>query len=131
MSQDKNMLTVETIGNVATDPGLFGAFDEVIEHDAQPTRWPGLELTDDGDKIVDAAELFHDHSLDPKVMPPHLLDQFRIVLTLDVDTTLPGNAGTMTVDPNRARCGSIGPVAGGRAGTYQPHGRTIEPESWP
>ena len=39
----------------------------------------------DRGQIVDPAEVFDDHTFDPKVVTPHLLDELRIVATLDVD----------------------------------------------
>ena len=53
--------------------------DHVVDQHAQPTARTRPELLDDPDQIVDPAEVFDDHSLDPQIITPHLLDEFRVV----------------------------------------------------
>ena len=67
------------------DAGLLRAGHEVVDEHAEPTARAGLELLDDADEIVDAAEVFDDHALDAQVVAPHLLDEFGVVSALDVD----------------------------------------------
>ena len=59
------------------------------------TRWststpsrrpgPGRNSADDGDQVVDAAQVLDHHALDAQIVAPHLLDQFGVVAALDVD----------------------------------------------
>ena len=63
------------------------------------------------DEIVDAAEVFDHHALDPQVVAPHLLDEFGVVSALDVDPAgqcdprlAPGTA----TEPDAVRAGAAG-----------------------
>src|SRR3954447_9335322 len=85
------------------DPELLRTRNQVVHQDAQAGVRARGELGHDRGEVVDALQVLDDHALDPQVVPPHLLDQLRVVPTLDVDTPRPGHprAGT----GNRHRTG--------------------------
>ena len=76
----------------------------MIDEHPQPSLRARLELLDDADEIVDAAEVFDHHALDPQVVAPHLLDELGIVAALHVHPTGPGNSGTRPAHCHRAGC---------------------------
>src|SRR3712207_7370121 len=49
-------------------------------------------------QVVDAVQRLDHDTLDPQVVAPDLLDQLGVVLALDVDAALAGDAGTGTGD---------------------------------
>src|SRR5271166_1064655 len=65
--------------------GFLRTGDEVVDEHAESARGPRPELLDDVDEIVDAAQPLDHHALDPQVVPPDLLDELRVVPSLDVD----------------------------------------------
>ena len=96
------------------DAGLLGAGHEVVDEHAQPASGVGCELVDDGDQVVDAAQVLDRDALDPQVVAPHLLDELGVVASLDVDAARQRDAGAGVVDGARAGCRPGGP---GRCGT--------------
>lgn len=67
------------------DPGLLGAVDEMVDKDAEPAVRAGAELLHDRRQVVDAFQVLHDDTDVTQVITPDLLDQFGVVLALDID----------------------------------------------
>jgi hypothetical protein len=57
--------------------------------------------------MINAVEHLNDHTFDPKIVSPHLLDQFGIVLSLDPNSRCSGNARRCMGDRDRTGCGSL------------------------
>ncbi len=87
------------------DPGLLAAVDQMIEQDTETPPGTGPEGTDDSGEVVGTMEGLDDHTLDPEIGPPHLLDQFGVVQALDQDPARLGHPGGDAVDGDRARSG--------------------------
>jgi hypothetical protein len=58
-----------------------------------PSARLGAELAHDVGQVVGPVESFDDHTLDPQVVAPHLLDQLGVVDALDEDAAAAGHAG--------------------------------------
>ena len=65
MADDQRVRAAGAAADRVGDAGLLRAGHEVVDEDAEPTAGPGPELLDDADEIVDAAEVFDHHALDP------------------------------------------------------------------
>ena len=82
----------------------------VDEHPESPTG-RRLELRDDGGQVVDAAEVLDYDTLDPKVVAPHLFDEFGVVAALDVDPAgerHPGAWPATATEPDAVLVGAAG-----------------------
>ena len=58
-------------------------------------------------KVVQALQILHDYALNTQIVAPHLLDDCRVMNTLDPDTAGESNLGLDVVDLARARCRQI------------------------
>ena len=92
-------------GLLDRDAGLLRTGHEVVDEDAEATPRAGLELLDDADEIVDAAEVFDHHALDTEVVAPDLLDEFGVVPAFDVDPARQCHPG-LRLYRHRAGCGA-------------------------
>ena len=104
MPDDAEMASVRAARDGVGDPRLLRARDEVIDEDAVASRRTGRL---GGQQIIEqihALEELDDHSLDPQVGAPHLLDEFGIVLALDEDPTGQGHAGALVGDDEGTGC---------------------------
>ena len=106
--------TCATPGQLLGDAGLLRAGHEVVDEHAQPAVGVGGELLDDGDQVVDAAEVLDGDALDPQVVAPDLLDQLGVVAALDVDAARQRDPGAGVGDRARARRRARGPGRRGR-----------------
>ncbi len=106
------------------DPG-----DEVVDQHPDPSARAGPELAQVGGEVVDAAEVLHDHALDPQVVAPHLLDQLGVVPALDVDPALPGHPGLAPATATDRTPYAWRPAEPLRTGRGQDHRPPLEQEA--
>src|SRR5271166_6656190 len=85
MPEQHRMRAVWSPADGVGKAGFLRTGDEVVDEHAESARGPRPELLDDVDEIVDAAQPLDHHALDPQVVPPDLLDELRVVPSLDVD----------------------------------------------
>src|SRR6478735_5748278 len=114
------------------DAGLLGALHQVVDEYADPALRPRLEVDEVVGKVVDAAEELDDHTLDAQIVAPDLLDQLRVVTTLDEDPAGPGDACRGVRHRDRARRRALGAGRGGRAHRRgQDHRAAVQQEAGP
>jgi len=72
-------------GDLGDDPALLRPCDEVVDQHPEPSAPVGRELPHQRRQVVHAVERLDDDPLDPQVVPPHPLDELRVVLALHPD----------------------------------------------
>ena len=98
-------------------PRFLRAGHQMVDQHAQPSLRARPELLDDADEIVDAAEVFDHHALDPQIIAPHLLDKLGVVAAFDVDPAGPGYprpAPATATEPDAVRVAALGDWAARR-----------------
>jgi hypothetical protein len=106
VSDHERVLAAGPTAHRIGDAGLFGTGHQMIDEDAEAAARLRTKVRDDGGQIVDAAEVFDHHALDPQVFAPHLLHQFGVVPALDVDTARQCDFRTHTLDRDRTGRGA-------------------------
>ena len=102
VADDEHVLPERRALDLVGDPALLRARHEVVDQHPDPAVRARTEVTQVAGQVVDAAEVLHDHALEPQVVAPDLLDQLGVVPALDIDPALPCDAGPGTVDGDRA-----------------------------
>ena len=103
--------TCAPIGDRATSSAIRLSLEpahEVVDEHPDPAVLRGPEVAQVAGQVVDAAEVLHDHALDPQVVAPDLLDELGVVPALDVDPAGPRDPRPRVGDRDRAGCGAGG-----------------------
>jgi hypothetical protein len=111
---DDEYSVAELLQGLSGDSTFLGVRTKVVDEDTDSTTFTGLKRRQLLDKMINTVEHLNDHTLDPKIVSPHFLDEFGIVLSLDPNSRCSGNARRRIGDRDRTGCGSL---LGGRAAT--------------
>ena len=93
----------------------------IDEHADAALRLGGASWSTSG-QVIDALQVFDDHTLDAQVGAPDLLDQFGVVTALDEDAARAGDAGARLRSGRRIRMPCAAPL--GAAGRTRGHAST-------
>ena len=91
MTRNADVLSPRLPGHFADDPRFLCAFYQVVGKNTHPVLGIGLEFDECFHEVIQAAQGFDNNAFDPQVVTPDLLDQLRIVLSLNPDAAAPGN----------------------------------------
>jgi len=93
--------------------GLFASGDKVVREDAEPSLRVRLKFADVIGDVVQSMKGLDHNAFDAEVFTPDLLDEFRVVETLDDHARGARRSSLRSVNGNRPRTGSLRSVLRG------------------
>jgi hypothetical protein len=117
VADDEDVLRAGCLGR---DAALLGAGNQVVDQDAELAAGGGLEVLDDRGEVVDALQVLHSDGDVAQVIAPDLLDEFGVVLALNIDAAGPRDLGPLGGGGDRA---GRGLARAGRDGGLRLHER--------
>jgi hypothetical protein len=109
MTQHQHVPAASPAPDPVRNARLLAPRHQVIDEDPEPPPFSGSEVGHDAGKVVDAAEVLHNHPNVAQVIAPNLLHQLGVVAALDIDPAgqrvLARPAGP-TTEPEAVRVGT-------------------------
>ena len=107
MTNHQCVLAARPAADRLGDTRLFGPGHKMIHQNSEAPSRAGAELGDDIGQIIHTAEILDHHTLGPEIITPHLLDEFGVMASFDVDPTGQRHPGPGVGDFHRTGRGAL------------------------